>query len=58
MTDKIYTCTAPKDYKTSDCWNHTRCRECKYCKPKFTEKTKEKSEELKALEMLVNNVFK
>lgn len=54
MTNTIYTCTAPKDYKTSDCWNHTKCRECKYCKPKFAEK----SEELKALEMLVNNVFK
>ena len=30
----IYTCTAPKDYKTSDCWNHYKCRLCKYCKPK------------------------
>lgn len=44
MTDIIYTCTAPKDYKTSDCWNHTRCRECRYCKKKFKQTALEQKE--------------
>ena len=41
MTDIIYTCTAPKDYKSSDCWDRTRCSMCKYRKPKFTKDEEE-----------------